>query len=115
MRVYAAASLAFVLFLSLANGSPAESYDYVPARRDLASIPARTLDIAKRDGHEHHGSHAKPLYELNETEVTMHHAPTPESYYTIDLENADHSGATRHPGLIFAHAALMSLAFFVVI
>lgn len=66
--------------------------------------------LAKRDGHGHH--HGAPLLELNETEVTLYHAPTPPSYYTIDWEDADPS-AHRYPGLIITHAVLMSLAFFV--
>lgn len=68
--------------------------------------------IMKRDGmHSHHNSHAAPLLELNETEVTLYHSPTPPSYYTIDWEGAG-EGA-RHPGLIVTHVILMCLAFFV--
>ena len=63
--------------------------------------------------HGHHGHHDAPLLELNETEVTMYHAPTPESYYTIDWEGALAGEGTRHPGLIVMHVILMCLAFFV--
>ncbi|KAF8897397.1 cytoplasmic protein [Infundibulicybe gibba] len=68
--------------------------------------------VIKRDGHHNHNPHASPLLELNETEVLMYHAPTPPSYYTIDWDNTDMS-VSRHPGLMFAHAVFMCLAFFV--
>ncbi|KAK7470805.1 hypothetical protein VKT23_002223 [Stygiomarasmius scandens] len=76
----------------------------------FAASPPGT-DLARRDEHAHM-HHGAPLLELNETEVTMYHAPTPESYYTIDWEDPEHA-SERHPGLIITHAALMSLAFFV--
>jgi hypothetical protein len=63
----------------------------------------------KRDGHHNH--HTVPLLELNETEITLEHAPTPPSYYTIDWE--DEGYEKRHGGLIVAHGLFMSLAFFV--
>lgn len=114
MHISAFASLliASVLFTTLAHATPGKSYGQVAVREEPASLQVRTLDM-KRDGHDYHGvHHAEPLLQLNESEILMDHAPTPESYYTIDLEGADPSGATRHPGLMFAHAALMSLAFF---
>ncbi|OBZ76401.1 putative membrane protein C3B8.06 [Grifola frondosa] len=49
--------------------------------------------------------------ELNETEVTLYHAPTPPSYWTIDLVDA-HPGEKRYPGLMGLHALFMGLAFF---
>lgn len=63
----------------------------------------------KRDGHHNH--HAAPLLELNETGITLHHAPTPPSYYTIDWE--DEGYEKRYGGLMVAHGLFMSLAFFV--
>lgn len=63
-------------------------------------------------GHGHHNTHAAPLLQLNETEVTMHHAPTPPSYWSIDIDNVE-SDSSRHPGLMALHGILMSLAFFV--
>ncbi|KAG5636429.1 hypothetical protein H0H81_008104 [Sphagnurus paluster] len=75
----------------------------------VASVHASALFM--RDGSHHHNPHAAPLVHLNETEISMYHAPTPESYYTIDFEGAG-EGA-RHPGLIMAHIIFMSLAFFV--
>ena len=66
----------------------------------------------KRDNHGHsHNHHAQPLLELNETEVTLYHAPTPPSYYTIDWE--DEGYQNRHGGLMIVHGLFMSLAFFV--
>ncbi|KAF8192599.1 hypothetical protein BJ912DRAFT_267484 [Pholiota molesta] len=67
--------------------------------------------IVERDGHEHHNHNAAPLLVLNETEVTMYHAPTPPSYYTIDWE--DEGYQQRHAGLMVAHGIFMCLAFFV--
>lgn len=61
-------------------------------------------------GHGHHGNMA-PLVELNETEVLLHHDPTPPSYWSIDIDNPD-SRESRHPGLMALHALSMLLAFF---
>ena len=70
----------------------------------------RSVNVyGKRDGHHNH--HAAPLLELNETQITMHHAPTPPSYYTIDWE--DEGYEKRYGGLMIAHGLFMSLAFFV--
>ena len=70
----------------------------------------RSVNVyGKRDGHHNH--HAVPLLELNETEVTSHHAPTPPSYYAIDWE--DEGYEKRYGGLMVAHGLFMSLAFFV--
>ena len=70
----------------------------------------RSVNVyGKRDGHHNH--HAAPLLELNETEVTMYHAPTPPSYYTIDWEGEGYEN--RHGGLMITHGLFMSLAFFV--
>ena len=60
-------------------------------------------------GHGHHGNMA-PLVELNETEVLLHHDPTPPSYWSIDIDEPD-SGKSRHPGLMTLHALFMMLAF----
>ncbi|KAF7356185.1 hypothetical protein MVEN_00949800 [Mycena venus] len=71
------------------------------------------LLVTSRDEHAHH--HAAPLLELNETEVTMHHQPTPPSYYTLDWEYSDPAQASdrRSPALIITHSIFMALAFFV--
>jgi hypothetical protein len=74
--------------------------------RDTLAVWAPNL--AKRDGHSHHKA---PLLELNETEVTMHHAPTPPSYWSIDIDDQD-SSAARYPGLMTLHVILMCSAFF---
>ena len=59
-----------------------------------------------------HGHHAAPLVQLNESEVTMYHSPTPPSYWSIDIDNID-SDTSRHPGLMAFHGVLMALAFFI--
>lgn len=67
----------------------------------------------KLDPHEHaHGNHhAQPLLELNETDVLLFHAPTPESYWTIDMDNVDPT-QKRYPAFMALHILFMSLAFF---
>lgn len=67
--------------------------------------------LPQRDGHSHYSHNAAPLLVLNETEVTMYHAPTPPSYYTVDWEEEGYQ--SRHPGLMILHGIFMSLAFFV--
>lgn len=70
--------------------------------------------LVSRDDHAHghgHNHHAQPLVELNETEVLMHHAPTPPSYWTIDFVEHDPSQG-RYPGLMGLHILFMGLAFF---
>ena len=79
------------------------------ASSSSTDIVSSVSAYSKRDGHHNH--HAAPLLELNETEVTMYHAPTPPSYYTIDWE--DEGYEKRHGGLMIAHGLFMSLAFFV--
>jgi hypothetical protein len=79
-----------------------------------ATAAAASPYLAARDGHGHggHGHHAEPLLELNETEVTMYHAPVPESYFTLDFDGIDPDN-THYPWLMVLHGLLMSLAFFV--
>ena len=58
-------------------------------------------------GGHHHDSHAGPaLLELNETAILLTHDPDPPSYFELD-QTAD-----GHSGVLVAHAALLSLAFF---
>ena len=93
--------LAFALFaVTLVHGALMPSYDL------LADA------VLRRDGDGHHNPNAPPLIELNETEITMYHAPIPESYYTIDWDGAGEPGP-RYPALIMTHVVLMCLAFFV--
>lgn len=74
---------------------------------------ANASSLLIRDGDEHgHGHHGAPLVELNETQVTLYHAPTPPSYYTIDWEDATNR-EHRYPALMIIHVLLMSSAFFV--
>ncbi|KAJ3790501.1 hypothetical protein GGU10DRAFT_282077 [Lentinula aff. detonsa] len=69
--------------------------------------------LSRRDG-DYHMTHAAPLLELNETELTLHHQPIPESYYTIDFDDIEHA-SERHPGLMFLHATAMGFAWFVML
>jgi len=81
---------------------------HVYLRRDDNSL------IYPRDGdhgHGHGGHHAAPLTELNETQVTMHHAPTPPSYWSIDFDDDD-SNEKRYPWLMGLHVLSMCSAFF---
>lgn len=73
--------------------------------------PRFEASLVRRDGEEHHHHNGAPLLVLNETEVTMYHAPTPPSYYTIDWE--DEGYQQRHGGLMIVHGIFMCLAFFV--
>lgn len=66
--------------------------------------------LYKRDEHGHHHMGA-PLTELNETEILLHHAPTPPSYWSIDFED-EASDDRRYPGLMGLHILFMGLAFF---
>jgi zinc transporter ZupT len=90
---------ASTLVLSAASGSGAAEF--------LES------SLLPRDGHGHHHAHGAPLLELNETEVTMYHAPTSPSYWSIDIDDPHDPETPRHPGLMAAHILFMSLAFFV--
>lgn len=71
--------------------------------------------FSPRDGDEHGHGHghgnAAPIVELNETDVLLDHAPTPPSYWSIDIDGY-RSGQTGHPGLMALHAIMMALAFF---
>lgn len=81
----------------------------------LSHISSRSEALLPRDGghgHGAHGHHAQPILELNETEVTMYHAPTGSSYYWIDIMETPPEGGKRYPGLMGLHALFMSLAFF---
>ncbi|GBE79334.1 Uncharacterized membrane protein [Sparassis crispa] len=69
-------------------------------------------ELTRRDGdHDHGGHHVEPLYELNETQVTLHHAPIPPSYWTIDMVDRV-PGEHRYPGFMAVHIFFMSAAFF---
>jgi hypothetical protein len=88
------------------------------ASRNPADLSGRTDVINSfpyvRDGdHPNHGhghAHPAPIIQLNETEVLLHHAPTPPSYWSLDIDNT--SGETRYPTLMILHALFMILAFF---
>lgn len=93
---------------------------------------AAALQLAKGEQHgehEHggHNSHAAPLLEFNETEVLLHHAPDPLSYYAHDvgmtygadgvsIVPASPDDASRtYPVLITLHVVSMMLAFFIIL
>ncbi|KAF5369910.1 hypothetical protein D9758_001192 [Tetrapyrgos nigripes] len=78
-------------------------------RRSSVLLLFSALHVAVAQHAHHHGA---PLTELNETEVTMYHAPIPESYFTLDFDYPE-TATQRRPGLMMTHAVLMSLAFFV--
>src|SRR5882762_4975805 len=97
------------------NASPAKALDPIVRRQAAADglILSEWFALLSRDGeHSHHTSHAAPLVELNETEVSMYHSPTPPSYWTIDIDDHD-TDVSRYPELMILHGLLMSLAFFV--
>jgi hypothetical protein len=102
--------LAFVAVLAVAKHSDVARAAFIDDGTSAGA--SRTLDLTKRDGHGHNHDHAPPLLEINETDVTMYHAPTPPSYWSIDIDGIDPS-VTRHPGLMMLHGVFMSLAFFV--
>ncbi|KAG2369949.1 hypothetical protein BDR07DRAFT_1476502 [Suillus spraguei] len=84
---------------------------------DLESVQAPTTrvpsgDFLRRDNDHIHMHHGAPLTVLNETAILQWHAPTPPSYWSIDIEDRDPS-VSRHPGLMALHVIFMSLAFFV--
>ncbi|KAF7355193.1 hypothetical protein MSAN_01435000 [Mycena sanguinolenta] len=96
---FALASSLVLAYVTSSAGASAESQN------------PRSLRLLTRDGDEHGHHHGVgPLLELNETEVTLYHQPTPPSYYTIDWEDPEQADA-RHPGLIITHSVFMFLAF----
>ncbi|RPD66764.1 hypothetical protein L226DRAFT_565553 [Lentinus tigrinus ALCF2SS1-7] len=111
LRVHSVALLIPALAAALAAASAVPCLD----SRSLDCAPAYSEPLlVTRDGdhgHGGHGHHAAPLTELNETEVTMYHAPTAPSYYWIDIMES-HGDEKRYPGLMGLHALFMSLAFF---
>lgn len=74
----------------------------------LATLVRAAPQLDMRDGHGHH--HGAPLLELNETQVLEGHAPTPPSYWSVDV---DVGGPNTHSGLMALHVVFMCLAFFV--
>lgn len=68
--------------------------------------------VVRRDNDHMHVHHGAPLTELNETAIIQWHAPTPPSYWSIDIDDRNTSVA-RHPGLMALHVIFMTLAFFV--
>ncbi|KAI0921369.1 hypothetical protein AcW2_006361 [Taiwanofungus camphoratus] len=82
------------------------------ALREAPPVSHEYMLITRDGDHDHHGGHhVQPVYDLNETEVTMFHAPTPPSYWTIDLVDRV-PDQHRYPGLMVVHVLFMGLAFF---
>ncbi|KAI0650208.1 hypothetical protein C8Q79DRAFT_371855 [Trametes meyenii] len=104
--VSALAAAATVSAAAAPSCSDSRALDCVPASSEQLLLP-RDGD----HGHGGHNHHAQPLLELNETEVTMYHAPTAPSYFWLDIKQPP-ADETRHPGLMGLHALFMSLAFF---
>lgn len=77
----------------------------------VQSISSGDFLILRRDDDHMHMHHSAPLTELNETAILQWHAPTPPSYWSIDIE--DDPSVPRYPGLMILHVAFMSFAFFV--
>lgn len=103
-------SAAVITAIPSVHGFPSAASENVGSRQLTPySLLSRQYS---RDDHVHHSHHAAPLTELNETKLTMYHAPTPPSYWSIDFEDHN-SDDSRYPGLIMLHGLLMSLAFFV--
>lgn len=84
----------------------------------VLAVPVADYELAtssgdfRRDNDHMHMHHGAPLTELNETAIIQWHAPTPPSYWSIDIEDRDPS-VSRYPGLMALHVIFMTLAFFV--
>lgn len=84
----------------------------------VLAVPVTDIELAeasgalRRDNDHMHMHHGAPLTELNETAIIQWHAPTPPSYWSIDIEDRDPS-LSRYPGLMALHVIFMTLAFFV--
>ncbi|GAA5858169.1 hypothetical protein JCM1840_001068 [Sporobolomyces johnsonii] len=83
------------------------SSESAPAQATAA--PATSHSHSSGSEHDHGLSHAPPLLVINETEILLHHAPDPPSYYDFD------QGEEGKGGVLVVHVALMTLAFFVLL
>jgi hypothetical protein len=120
--LYAADS---VLAIPSAIVSPAELFVRNPSSPDLTrrlglgvgdSSPLLYVrdgdELGHGHGHGHGHGNAAPIVQLNETEILLYHAPTPPSYWSIDIDiDEPDPGNTRHPSLMAVHAVFMTLAF----
>jgi hypothetical protein len=95
--------------------SPVDLAEPDPLSRDWSDNDPFPHLLFERDrdehGHSHGHGHVAPLVELNETQLLLYHAPTPPSYWSIDIDDPD-PGNARHPSLILFHSLCMILAFF---
>lgn len=116
MRARWLTAAGLLLALYVLSSSPLTAASPSIAVRDtFPDVPGNAL--SRRDGDHahaqpHHNHKGTVLTELNETDLAMWHQPTPPSYYTIDWEGEGDPNETRHPSLMMAHIAFMSLAFF---
>jgi len=106
-------SLALYVPDSVTAISHADLAERNPSSQDLSNRVDDSFPplLYERDGDEHRHGHAAPLVELNETEIRLYHAPTPPSYWSIDIDDPD-PGNARHPSLMVLHSLFMMLAFF---
>lgn len=76
-----------------------------------ASFSPLIIRDGDKHGHSHGHGNVAPVVKLNETDILLDHAPTPPSYWSIDIDSYG-PRETRHPGLMALHALMMTLAFF---
>ncbi|BGP24890.1 integral membrane protein [Rhodotorula toruloides] len=79
---------------------------------DDTAAPASSVEAqahSRGDEHARGHSHAKPLLELNETQILLTHSPDPPAYWDFD-----HSDEGK-PAVLYVHIALMTLAYFVLL
>ena len=113
MRSRCLAIAGVLVVLSLLQSATPVASTAINSRGSLEDVVAINGILSRRgEGHGHGNHHAAPLAELNETEVTLWHQPTPPSYYTFDFEGEGDPTAERHAGLMMVHIVSMSLAFF---
>ena len=114
MRLYGHTLAFLVPYLALyaVDSVIADPSELVAGSQELSDKVSFPLlnDRDGEHGHGHgHGSEA-PIVQLNETEVILHHNPTPPSYWSIDVDDSD-SQKARHPSLMVLHSLFMMLAF----
>ncbi|KAI0693814.1 hypothetical protein BC835DRAFT_1275468 [Cytidiella melzeri] len=104
--------IAFTALCATAAPSLDNQVSQLAARSPQDLLWRRDGEHAHAQGHDHgHDHHAQPITVLNETEVLMSHAPTPDSYWSLDIDRV-HPEESRYPGLMGLHVFFMSAAFF---
>lgn len=125
-------ALGVLLALALAvRAIPDDIHVHGTVPDDIAASPAPPPpmhSMQPASEHEHGHGHGTPLLELNETEVLLHHAPDPLSYWAYDIlglrlgadgvsivpASPDDDQRT-YGGLMAVHVACMMVAFFAVL